>query len=302
MNILKDKSLITLLNRINDGLYIVDRDRTILFWNRQAELITGYDASEVLHSHCYDNILMHVDHEGKILCHGGCPLHATMNDGQERSTTVYLHHKEGHRVPVAVTVIPLYDKKGAVEGAAEFFTDKSQRQHLEEEISFLKSQVLYDTLTTLPNRRFLDTAINNLLNETRHYQMTFGLVFFDIDDFKHINDTYSHLFGDKVLKILSTTLNKNIRSSDIAGRWGGEEFIILLKYVNSDSLMEKAEKLRMLVSRSRYRTSEGENVKVTISGGATLARRDDSAVTLLKRADTLLYQSKNTGKNKITAG
>lgn len=302
MNILQDKSLLTLLNRINDGLYIVDRNRTILFWNRQAELITGYEAAEVLHSHCYDNILMHVDQEGRLLCHGGCPLHASISDGQERSAVVYLHHKEGHRVPVAVTVIPLYDKKGRIEGAAEFFTDKSQHQHLEEEISFLKSQVLYDTLTALPNRRFLDTAISNLLNETRHYQMTFGLVFFDIDDFKHINDTYNHLFGDKVLKILSATLNKNIRSSDIAGRWGGEEFLILLKYVNADSLMEKAEKLRMLVSRSRYKTSEGEYVKVTISGGATLARRDDDATTLLKRADTLLYQSKSSGKNKVTLG
>lgn len=302
MNILQDKSLLTLLNRINDGLYIVDRNRAILFWNRQAELITRYEAAEALHSHCYDNILMHVDQEGNLLCHGGCPLHASISDGQERSAVVYLHHKEGHRVPVAITVIPLYDKNGRIEGAAEFFTDKSRRQHLEEEISFLKSQVLYDTLTALPNRRFLDTAISNLLNETRHYQMTFGLVFFDIDDFKHINDTYSHLFGDKVLKILSATLNKNIRSSDIAGRWGGEEFLILLKYVNADSLMEKAEKLRMLVSRSRYKTIEGEYVKVTISGGATLARRDDDSTTLLKRADTLLYQSKNSGKNKVTLG
>jgi len=271
MNILQDKSLLTLLNRINDGLYIVDRNRAILFWNRQAELITGYEAAEVLHSHCYDNILMHVDQEGNLLCHGGCPLHASISDGQERSAVVYLHHKEGHRVPVAITVIPLYDKNGRIEGAAEFFTDKSRHQHLEEEISFLKSQVLYDTLTALPNRRFLDTAISNLLNETRHYQMTFGLVFFDIDDFKHINDTYSHLF-------------------------------ILLKYVNADSLMEKAEKLRMLVSRSRYKTIEGEYVKVTISGGATLARRDDDSTTLLKRADTLLYQSKNSGKNKVTLG
>ena len=302
MKILEDKSLLKLLNIITDGLYIVDKERTIRFWNRQAEFITGYKAEEVLNSHCYDNILIHVDSLGNQLCLRGCPLHAAMNEGREKNNAVYLHHKEGHRVPVTVSIIPLFDASGAVEGAVEFFTDKSQKHDLEEEIAFLKSQVLYDTLTSLPNRRFLDTAVDNLLNETHHYGMSFGFVLFDIDDFKQINDSYDHLFGDRVLKTLSATLMKNIRSSDFAGRWGGEEFVVLIKYVDETSFREKAEKLRMLAEHSVYHPDQGEPVRVTISGGATLARRGDTAETLLKRADDLLYQSKRNGKNRITFG
>jgi PAS domain S-box-containing protein len=89
-----------ILGNIHEGVYFVDSERKITFWNKGAERITGYTEGEVVGHFCYDNILKHVNDEGLHLCLGGCPLHQTLSDGQGREALVYLHHKEGYRVPV----------------------------------------------------------------------------------------------------------------------------------------------------------------------------------------------------------
>ena len=87
-----------IFNAMSDGIYFIDVNRIITFWNKGAEIITGYSSSDVVGTHCYDNILVHVDDEGRQLCKDGCPLFDTIQDGQTRNLNVYLHHKEGHRV------------------------------------------------------------------------------------------------------------------------------------------------------------------------------------------------------------
>ena len=91
-----------LLDSLFDGVYFVDLDRRITYWNAGAERISGYLRSEVVGSCCADNLLRHIDTEGHKLCQDGCPLAATMRDGKTRESSVYLHHKFGHRVPVLV--------------------------------------------------------------------------------------------------------------------------------------------------------------------------------------------------------
>ena len=115
-----------ILDNLYDGVYFVDRDRKITYWNKGAERITGYPAAEVVGSRCFDNILMHVDGHGTLLCKELCPLAATMLDGVERTADVYLQHKDGHRVSVNVRITPLRNEGGAVTGGVEVFTDNSQ--------------------------------------------------------------------------------------------------------------------------------------------------------------------------------
>ena len=97
-----------LLDNLYEGVYYVDRQRRITFWNKAAETITGYSRREVLGHKCFQNLLKHVDDQGVSLCLSACPLAQTIQDGQPRSTSVYLHHKDGHRLPVAVRVAPLH--------------------------------------------------------------------------------------------------------------------------------------------------------------------------------------------------
>ena len=123
----------------------------------------------------------------------------------------------------------------------------------------------------------------------------------DIDHFKKFNDTYGHDVGDHVLKYVARTLSQNLRPFDVVGRWGGEEFIAIIRNMTRQQLEAMGNRLRILVESS-YIQSGNEKLRVSMSIGATLVRDDDDREALLKRADTLLYESKKAGRNCLTIG
>jgi diguanylate cyclase (GGDEF)-like protein/PAS domain S-box-containing protein len=288
-----------IIDNLHDGLYFVDRDRKITFWNKAAERITGFSSDEVVGRRCSDNILTHVDGEGDTLCLGACPLAAAICDGMPREATVYLHHKDGHRVPVAVRISALTDDSGAVIGGIELFTDISNQGANELRIRELEKLALLDTLTQLANRSFLEREVRNRLDERDRFGVPFGVLFIDIDHFKEFNDRYGHAVGDEVLRSVARTMVINSRPFDLYGRWGGEEFLGIIRNVAIHDLGQIGNRLRMLVESS-YLASAGGRLQVTISIGAALSREDDSLEALLQRADELLYESKKSGRNRLT--
>jgi len=281
-----------------DGVYITDSDRRIVFWNREAERISGYTAAEVTGSCCAENILIHVDEQGQALCTLACPLKHAMSDGESRRAEVFLHHKQGHRVPVTVCVTPIRDELGQVIGAAEVFHDNAACQAEQEIIAELSRAALIDQLTGLPNRRHIGMRLAESLEQLKRYGLPFGIIFADIDHFKRINDTYGHVVGDEVLRMVSQTLGANIRASDLAGRWGGEEFLIIIRQATPSALAKIAEKLRMLVQNSGLH-HEQRFIRVSITMGAAVAREDEDFSALIERADALLYQGKAAGRNRV---
>ena len=300
MNVDMNQMYKKMLDNMYEGIYYVDNERTITFWNKGAERITGFLADEVVNSHCYDNILNHVDDFGNKLCFAGCPLQVTLNDGKTRDHSIYLHHKEGHRVAVKVRVMPIYEE-GIIVGAVEMFIGQEDNFHNTYDIEELKQLAFRDALTGLPNRRMLDEqlAIANITSHEMNYD--FGIALMDIDNFKNVNDTYGHSIGDNVLKMVAKSLQSGIMRTDIIARWGGEEFICLLRGTDEESLKRVAERLRMLIQASGIRMNSNE-VKVTISIGATLHKAGESIEDMIERADKLLYQSKQDGRNRVTIG
>lgn len=292
----------SILNNLYDGLYIVDKDKRILFWNISAEKITGYSHSEVIEKPYCNNILMHIDREGNNLCTKECPIDATLKDSQIREVEVYIHHKEGYRVPVSIRVIPLLDDAGEAVGVAEVFVDNSVHDELTKEIHELNALVMIDTLTGLKNRRFAEDYLTSKLHEVHRSGAILGVLFFDIDHFKQVNDEHGHEVGDSVLKMVSKTLVNGLRASDVVVRWGGEEIIVILSgNLTEEKLEYTANKLRILVEKSSLHINEGL-LCVTVSGGGTLAKAEDTIDSLIKRVDQFMYQSKNNGRNLITIG
>ena len=208
-----------IMENLHDGLYLTDRDRQITYWNPAAEAITGYRAEEVIGHSCADNILMHVDDQGRSLCKGLCPLAKTIQDGKTRQATVFLRHKEGHRVAVSVRVTPLTDGQGEIIGGIELFADASEQQAREDRLRKLEKLALLDSLTQLPNRRYLDAELESALNMYSRGGVAFGLLFMDIDHFKIFNDQHGHHLGDRVLKTTASTLSGAVRPFDTLGRW-----------------------------------------------------------------------------------
>lgn len=123
-----NSELVMLLDSLYDGVYIVDRQRTILYWNKAAEDITGYSAAEVLGRSCKDGILNHIDENGNLLCYGACPLLAAMNRAGNSSAKVYPCHKQGHRFPVETHVSSILDDSGQAVAAIEVFRDITHQE------------------------------------------------------------------------------------------------------------------------------------------------------------------------------
>lgn len=145
------------------GLYVVDRDRKITFWNEAAEHLSGFSAGEVIGKSFSDNILTHIDAEGNNLCIGMCPLAHTMEDGKRREAKVYLHHKDGHRVPVSVRVSPFRNDLGAIIGGVELFLQVGDRNFPDSRIVELEKMAMLGKLTRIPNRTYCSGPANSIL-------------------------------------------------------------------------------------------------------------------------------------------
>lgn len=290
-----------ILESLHDGLYFVDVNRIITYWNKGAERISGFSAAEVVGRSCADNILTHVDHEGNRLCLGLCPLAASIADGLEREAEVYLHHKDGHRVPVFVRVSPLRDPTGKLLGGVELFTEISSILINNARVQELEKLAMLDTLTQLASRHYLEREISNQFEEMKRFKVPFGILFIDIDHFKKVNDVYGHNVGDEVLRFVATTFSVNSRPFDLYGRWGGEEFIGLVRNTSSDGLVLIGNRLRMMIEHA-YILHDNQKLSVNISLGATMATETDTIDSLVKRADSFLYESKKQGRNRLTIG
>ncbi|MBU1419618.1 MAG: PAS domain-containing protein, partial [Proteobacteria bacterium] len=166
---LEAASYARIIENLHDGLYIVDTDRIVRYWNKAAEQISGFSASEVIGKSCSDNILTHVDGEGNSLCTGICPLAATMSDGRSREAEVYMHHKDGHRIPVSVRVSTLTDENEKVIGGIELFMDISSQAANELRVKELEKLALLDNLTQLANRNYIDREIQIKFEERRRF-------------------------------------------------------------------------------------------------------------------------------------
>ncbi len=290
----------TLLDNLYDGVYFTDTNRRIKYWNKGAERITGFSAGEVLGCRCADNILMHVDLDGNSLCINNCPLQATLIDQIQRHESLYLHHKEGHLVPIRVSIAPIFDDDGEVIGGLETFQDITHEMAAIKEVENLKEQVYIDSLTGIGNRRCCDKMLSRRFNELEFIDSSsLGIILFDVDYFKKFNDQYGHKIGDVVLKMVARTLMNSMRTYDFVGRWGGEEFMALTPNVRQDQIWQLAERHRHLVEQSS-RSISNNKISITVSVGATLVNDNESQSDALARADALLYKSKESGRNCVS--
>jgi diguanylate cyclase (GGDEF)-like protein/PAS domain S-box-containing protein len=291
-----------ILDNLHDGVYFVDRERVVTYWNKGAERISGYSATEMLGHSCSDHLLNHVTADGLPLCQTQCPLAACMADGLPREAEVFLHHADGHRVPVLVRGAPLRDASGAIIGAVESFSGNAATWAAREEARELRGSTQRDALTGVASRSFMDGRLRAVVAEYAERVPAAGLFFADVDHFKGFNDTYGHDVGDRVLRMVASTLGASVRSGDVVARWGGEEFLVLAYEIASRAgLAALGEKLRALVAASRLDLAQ-ESATVTISLGATLLRRADSPESLVRRADQLMYASKGAGRDRVTLG
>ncbi len=293
----KETLYFSLLQNLPMGAYYVDQNRKICFWNRAAEQITGYSAEDVEGLRCQSTPLSHIDLSGKPLCCVGCPLYATLADGKHRQERVFVHHKKGHPVLVNLNIFPILED-GRIAGAVEYFTPDTTQIFEDDIVGKLSSAAMQDALTHLPNRRYLESFLQYNLTENRRHTSPFAVLFADVDDFSKINNTYGHGAGDAVLTSVAEAMRQNIARCDLAGRWGGEEFLGVYHISSPDDCVKIAEDFCNKVRHTSIHFHD-QVISTTISIGITAVRPGDSMESIVERADHLMYKAKESGKDQI---
>jgi len=172
----------------------------------------------------------------------------------------------------------------------------------------LKKIGLTDTLTGVNNRRFYDQRLLEEVGRAQRDNLVISCLFFDVDFFKNVNDTYGHNEGDMILREVATLIRLNLRTSDVIARYGGEEFSAILNNTDDDKAEEIAERIRLSIADRRYKLANGESIHITISIGVSTLHAgnyrldvDSLSQQLVKKADACLYQAKANGRNCIVA-
>jgi diguanylate cyclase (GGDEF)-like protein len=171
-------------------------------------------------------------------------------------------------------------------------------KELEEKNRELEVKAIHDQLTGLYNHGYMFERLSYCQQLSRRYTKPLTVIMFDLDHFKSVNDTWGHQVGDLVLQKVSQVIKETIRQVDLAGRYGGEEFMIICPETTLDQGVLLAERIREGIAVTDMET---EDLKVTISGGVAESQADESVELLVNRADSLLYKSKHSGRNKISS-
>lgn len=278
-HLLAPELLAALLEELDEGIYIVDGERRILYWNRGAEKITGYLAQEVIGRTCQSDLLMHCDLEGKVLCGSGCPLAGVIEDGAPREVTVYLRHRDGHRLPVHVRARPLRDSQDHIVGALELF---------EPAVAPGRGRLRFEIEPPAPVRReYAEWELAHALATLRRFGHRAAWMGVELD---HAGE-WEHRFGPGFLEAamlrVAETLDANLGSRDLLVRWGRTGFRILLSPPEPLQAAEVGRKLTTLVRASTV-PWWGDACTVTVSVAAAEATDEDTVESLEGKVQELL--------------
>jgi len=177
---------------------------------------------------------------------------------------------------------------------------KQKIRYLEKKVKKLSQEVKTDFLTNIANKKAVMDELKKQESAYKRYGINYSLVFFDIDHFKNINDTYGHDAGDVILKSLGLLFRRYARDVDLIGRFGGEEFVAILPNTDKQGAYAFAEKLRKIVEKAKF-MYKNTRIHVTVSAGVASRNEVNSKEELLKLADERLYLAKRTGRNKVCA-
>lgn len=245
--------------------------------------ICGYAQEELIgRSH---NIIRHSDMPKSLFV----DLWERISSDKEWSGEIKNRKKDGSYYWVSVTILPRLDQDGKKIGYSSIRQDITDKK-LIEELS------IKDKLTNVYNRLKLDDVLFYELSQAKRYNLALSIILIDIDRFKSVNDNYGHQVGDTVLQEFANILVKNSRDTDTVGRWGGEEFLIIMPKTSLEDSKKVAEKIRKTVEEFDFSTV---GYKTASFGVSSFSHEDDSEQRLIERADKGLYIAKENGRNRV---
>jgi diguanylate cyclase (GGDEF)-like protein/PAS domain S-box-containing protein len=287
----KERAQVT-LNSIGDAVISTDISGNITFLNLVAEKITGWSWQEAAGRPMPEVFKVLDGRSGETIPN-------PMEQAVGRDRTVYLPsnsilvRRDGSEIPIEDSVAPIRDREGEATGAVVVFRDVSEARAMAQQITHSAE---HDFLTGLPNRMLLNDRVDQAIALAPRHRNKVAVLFLDLDGFKHVNDLLGHPIGDKLLQSIAKRLVDCVRGSDTVSRQGGDEFVVLLSEVQhvEDAAITAR---RMLEAVAEAHFIDQHDLHVTTSIGVSVYPEDGvDAETLIKNADTAMYQAKETGR------
>lgn len=302
--------IMVMLQTMDVGIVVLDRNYSIQVWNGFMENHSGLRPENVRDKNLFDFFPEIPKEWFKHKLDSVFMLHNRAFSTWEQRPYVF---KFKNYRPITgveefmyqnITMIPLTSLDGSINFVSIIIHDVTDIASSKKELKSANEQLAYqsktDHLTKLNNRGFWEESLISEFKRFKRYKEKSSLILCDIDHFKAVNDTYGHKVGDDVLRLVSQTLMNNVRDTDIAGRYGGEEFGIILLGNDAENAMVFAERFRKSIE-AKITQHGGKNISVTISLGiAEFDNAIQSHVELIERADKALYESKHAGRNRST--
>ena len=282
----KVKLLAQALEQSDNMVFITDSNGIIKYVNDSLVYHTGYTKDELLESKT--NIFKSGEHDKDFYQN----LWKTILAGKNYNNVIINKKKNGEIYYADTSITPIDDEYTKTKNFVASAKDVTIQMRLEQKLENLATT---DSLTQVYNRYKINGEIDLHIARAKRSNAPFSLLMFDIDHFKNINDKYGHYVGDVVLKDLTKIIENNIRQVDSFGRWGGEEFMLVLDNTNKAEALKVAEKIRTVVEK----TPMSGHYNITISIGVSQYRISEQKSTLLERVDQALYEAKEGGRNRV---
>ncbi len=286
----------SLVENTNDVIMVMDATPLdqggpfIVYVNPAFEKLMGYHADEVIGQN--PKILQGKDTDDKTRL----KIREAMKNGERIRTQILNYAKDGQTLWLDINIVPIHNEQGQLAYFAAIERDLTEHKMLQSRLEILAST---DSLTGLPNRQAIMNKAEKEFANARQFSRSLSLVMIDVDHFKSINDKFGHAAGDHVLREVSTICQDVLRGSDIIGRVGGEEFVLLLPGAAQSNAEHVAERMRARLAATRIYFHDQEFTITASFGVATINDNDDTLQDMLDRADEAMYNAKNGGRNQV---
>jgi diguanylate cyclase (GGDEF)-like protein/PAS domain S-box-containing protein len=289
----------TIFNSIRDPFSILDRDYTILKVNDSYAHMNGQLAKDLFGRTCYEALY------GRTSVCEECVVEKTFRSSDPCAKEKLITTPDGSVLWMEIYTYPVFDKNMRVSHVIEYARDITDRKMAEEEKKHLIKKLNHlsttDSLTGLLNRRALNDILDHEIDRASRYSSDLSLILCDIDRFKLINDTYGHRAGDLALQAISESLKNTLRKADVIGRYGGDEFMMILPETSISGAASLAEKIRAAVENTELELPGGKSNRLSMSiGVSSCCAAVENSDTIVARADAALYASKQAGRNKVS--
>ena len=287
------------LEKLQTGVYIVDRNRRIRFWNEGAEQITGYLRQDVVGRFLRDHLLTTDDAVKDLESEQDDPLNLAFRDGKSSIMDVSILHKDGYRVPIVLRTNPIRNTHGAVVGAAESFEkNRSASEWTRRQAGFADFGCL-DSVTGVAAQSFMETQLRENLITFAEHNIPFGILLIRIDHIDQFRASRGPGVVTTILRVVAQSVENCVRPTDLVGCWGANQFIAILLECRESEVSRVGERVRKMIGQAEIEWW-GDKFSVTSPVGGAGCRAGDDTELLLARAAASLQESIGKGGNCVT--